>query len=108
MAKELKFEYMFGYNRGRVLKLGLTTLFCAALLAISQMASAQQLPNEIKTIINNYTSDYGGEYTIGVDDQVSINVWRNPDLSISVPVRPDGKVSAPLIGDVQAVLRQVN
>src|SRR5690606_39766512 len=30
------------------------------------------------------------------------SVWRNPDLSVSVPVRPDGKISAPLIGDVQA------
>lgn len=43
-----------------------------------------------------------GEYHIGVDDQVQVNVWRNPDLSVSVPVRPDGMISVPLIGDVQA------
>ena len=41
-------------------------------------------------------------YRIGVDDQVQVSVWRNPDLSISSPVRPDGKISVPLIGDVQA------
>lgn len=42
------------------------------------------------------------EYLIGVDDQVQVNVWRNPELSVSMPVRPDGKISLPLIGDVQA------
>jgi polysaccharide export outer membrane protein len=42
------------------------------------------------------------EYRIGVDDTIQINVWKNPELSLSVPVRPDGKVSMPLIGDVYA------
>jgi len=42
------------------------------------------------------------EYRIGVDDVISINVWGNQELSVEVPVRPDGKVSMPLIGDVQA------
>jgi len=43
-----------------------------------------------------------GEYKIGVDDRIQVSVWRNPDLSVTVPVRPDGKISVPLIGDVQA------
>ena len=42
------------------------------------------------------------EYFIGVDDVVAVNVWKNPDLSVSVPVRPDGKISVPLIGEVMA------
>lgn len=42
------------------------------------------------------------EYLIGVDDQLQVNVWRNPELSMSMPVRPDGMISLPLIGDVQA------
>lgn len=41
-------------------------------------------------------------YLIGVDDQIQVNVWRNPELSVSVPVRPDGKISVPLVGDVMA------
>jgi polysaccharide export outer membrane protein len=45
--------------------------------------------------------DKGG-YKIGVDDRVQVNVWRNPDLSVIVPVRPDGMISVPLIGDVLA------
>lgn len=41
-------------------------------------------------------------YLIGVDDQLQITVWHNPDLSVSVPVRPDGKITVPLVGDVSA------
>ena len=41
-------------------------------------------------------------YRIGVDDKLQISVWRNPELSVTVPVRPDGKVSVPLVGDVHA------
>ena len=39
-------------------------------------------------------------YLIGPLDTLNIQVWRNPDLSISVPVRPDGKVSVPLVEDL--------
>jgi polysaccharide export outer membrane protein len=43
-----------------------------------------------------------GEYLIGVDDIVQVTVWRNPELGITVPVRPDGRISVPLVGDVVA------
>lgn len=42
------------------------------------------------------------EYRIGVDDLVMVSVWGNDNLSITVPVRPDGRISIPLIGDVLA------
>lgn len=42
------------------------------------------------------------EYRIGVADSLQISVWRNPELSLSVVVRPDGKISVPLIGDIEA------
>lgn len=41
-------------------------------------------------------------YHIGVGDQVQVSVWRNEELSLSVPVRPDGMISVPLVGDVPA------
>lgn len=41
-------------------------------------------------------------YRIGVTDILKISVWRNDELSIDVPVRPDGKISVPLLDDVQA------
>jgi polysaccharide export outer membrane protein len=41
-------------------------------------------------------------YRIGVDDEVKVSVWQNPGLDVSVPVRPDGKISVPLVGDIEA------
>lgn len=41
-------------------------------------------------------------YAIGLGDVLEISVWKNPELSTTVPVRPDGRISVPLLGDVQA------
>ena len=41
-------------------------------------------------------------FVIGDDDVLAINVWKEPDVSRSVPVRSDGKISLPLVGEVQA------
>jgi len=46
------------------------------------------------------STDYN--YIIGAGDSLNIIVWRNPELSMAVPVRPDGKVSAPLVEDLVA------
>jgi polysaccharide export outer membrane protein len=43
---------------------------------------------------------YTANYVIGPGDALEIFVWHNPDLSVKVPVRPDGKVSIPLIEDI--------
>lgn len=41
-------------------------------------------------------------YRIGPSDMVQVNVWRNEDVSVTTPVRPDGMISVPLVGDVRA------
>ena len=42
-------------------------------------------------------------YVIGPGDVVSISVWRNPELSMAVPVRPDGKITGPLVEDLPVI-----
>jgi polysaccharide biosynthesis/export protein len=43
------------------------------------------------------------DYIIGPGDTLQIYVWRNPELTVSMPVRPDGRISAPLVEDMVAV-----
>ena len=47
------------------------------------------------------SSEYN--YVIGPGDSVNIIVWRNPELSTTVPVRPDGKITTPLVEDLPAI-----
>jgi|SRR5437660_969339 len=44
----------------------------------------------------------GSDYVIGADDTLQISVWKEPDLTESLPVRPDGKISLPLLNDIPA------
>ena len=71
----------------------LTTLLLAAVL--SACAHLPAAPD--KAPKHDYI------YQIGPGDELDIKVWRNPDLSVKVPVRPDGKITAPLIKDIVAV-----
>ena len=41
-------------------------------------------------------------YSIGAEDELNVNVWKEPDVSRTVPVRPDGRISLPLLNDIQA------
>jgi polysaccharide biosynthesis/export protein len=45
----------------------------------------------------------GSDYIIGPGDTLQVFVWRNPELSVTVPVRPDGKISTPLVENMVAV-----
>lgn len=49
------------------------------------------------------SGDSASDYIIGPGDTVQVFVWRNPELSTTVPVRPDGKISTPLVEDMIAV-----
>jgi len=48
------------------------------------------------------TAHSDDSYVIGANDLLSVNVWKEPDVSKSVPVRSDGKISLPLVGELQA------
>jgi polysaccharide biosynthesis/export protein len=68
-----------------------------AVLVLVGCASYESLPPATPTV-----EGPGPEYIIGPLDNLNIFVWRNPDVSISVPVRPDGRISTPLIEDLAA------
>jgi polysaccharide export outer membrane protein len=62
-------------------------------IPVSQQADKPEKPSLIVT----------SDYLIGPEDVLEITVWRNADLSKQVTVRPDGRISLPLIGDITAV-----
>lgn len=47
-------------------------------------------------------AEASADYKIGPQDMVRVDVWKEPDISRTIPVRPDGKISLPLLNDVQA------
>jgi polysaccharide export outer membrane protein len=73
-------------------RLGLTLLFALPAPALAQQGS---VPED-----DNPPARY--EYVIGPADVLEIAVWQNTEISRTVPVRPDGKISLPVLNDVQA------
>jgi len=90
------------------------TAFSACLLITGWLA-AQTAPakpsNESKNVetpsapADAGTKPHDNTFVIGNDDVLSINVWKEPDVSRSIPVRSDGKISLPLAGEIQAAGR---
>jgi len=66
-------------------------------------SAAPKLPPKESSWKNAGPSVLVKSYRMAVGDQIQINVWKNAELSLSEPIRPDGKISMPLIGDVMAV-----
>src|SRR5215831_18589312 len=76
---------------------GQALLWACAMLSLGGCASHKYPPAPASAA----TPDYN--YLVGPLDQVNIIVWRNPEISMSVPVRPDGKITSPLIEDLPAL-----
>jgi len=77
--------------------LTMLSLVCAATLHAQEFAasSATEVPKAVAAV-------HADEYIIGSDDILAVNIWKEPELSRTVPVRPDGKITLPLIGEIQA------
>ena len=89
-------------------RLTLLTVVFSLLLALSmgaQEAAGRQRPQAITSAANELAKKVTTQdpnYVIGSQDMLDISVWREPDFSRTVPVRPDGKISLPLLNDMQA------
>lgn len=93
--------------------IALAVAFCAGLqsrAAVFQQNDGATTTND-STASPNQVNPQGGNprtgaaYLIGADDVLAISVWKEPEITRSIPVRSDGKISLPLIGDVQAAGR---
>ena len=70
-------------------------------ILILALAAGGVYPSSAQVVIRS-EEDPPNAYAIGVGDVIEISVWKSPELSVSVPVRPDGRISVPLLGDIQA------
>jgi polysaccharide biosynthesis/export protein len=92
-----------------------TLLYGTLLIALSGSMLAQSTDPAIAATaagasVTNTVTPPGGRahdnnFVIGNDDVLSINVWKEPEFTQSIPVRSDGKISLPLIGEIQAAGR---
>jgi len=89
-------------------RLTLLTVAFSLLLVLcmgAQEAAGRQHPQAITSAANELAKKVATQdpsYVIGSQDMLDISVWREPDFSRTVPVRPDGKISLPLLNDMQA------
>jgi polysaccharide export outer membrane protein len=77
----------------------------AALLAgagLVSAAGAQQASTRAAVVVPAAPVTLASDYVIGPEDMLLISVWKNESLSRTLPVRPDGKISMPLLHDIQA------
>lgn len=77
------------------------TLVLALLLAAAGQVWAGN-PGDDKSPAAPVAATNDPDYLIGPEDMLNINVWKEAEMSATVPVRPDGKISLPLLNDVQA------
>lgn len=63
------------------------------------------VPAAATSLAQSARKPHDASFVIGNDDLLAINVWKEPDISRSIPVRSDGRISLPLVGEVQAAGR---
>ena len=95
IAKSMKMQGLFASL--------LASLSALAGLMLADRATATEAAASAAVAPAAPASPVSADYLIGPGDTLEIFVWRNPDLTIAVPVRPDGKISTPLVEDMVAV-----
>jgi polysaccharide export outer membrane protein len=73
--------------------------------AYNKMPAAAGAASAAGSVEQASSRPHDASFLIGNDDLLTINVWKEPDLSRSIPVRLDGRISLPLVGEIQAAGR---
>ncbi len=89
-------------RRGRLAMLLVAAVFSSALCAQTAAANPPAKTATGHDADTSAAKPHDDSFVIGNDDVLAINVWKEPDISRSIPVRSDGKISLPLVGEVQA------
>lgn len=82
--------------------MGIKTLALQRIAAFTLAAFAISGLSRAEDVVIRTEDDPSNAYAIGVGDVLEISVWKNPELAVTTPVRPDGRISVPLLGDIQA------
>jgi polysaccharide biosynthesis/export protein len=77
--------------------------FLGVLAGVLAVVASAQTPGAPTPAAQTAQAAQSPDYIIGPGDEIEVFVWQNPDLSVNVPVRPDGKISTPLNEDMVAV-----
>lgn len=86
-------------NKTRIVML---LVFVIVMLAVQAGAQTSSESSSATSSASSPDKPHDDSFVIGNDDVLAINVWKEPDISRSIPVRSDGKISLPLVGEVQA------
>ena len=102
------------FSLEQLIRLGLLPILLSATLqgqglssprAADSVSGTSVEASQVKAAEEDIKKTHDNSYVIGNDDVLGINVWKDPDLSRSIPVRSDGKISLPLVGELQAAGR---
>ena len=86
---------MLHSRHGRFLFFSFSLAALILLSACAGQAAKESAPSPLSAMP-------AADYLIGIDDVIQVSIWNHPDLGVTVPVRADGRITIPLMGDVQA------
>lgn len=82
--------------------MGIKTLSIVRIALLATFVVALAGSSWAEDVVVRTEDDPTNAYAIGIGDVLEISVWKNPELAVTTPVRPDGRISVPLLGDIQA------
>jgi polysaccharide biosynthesis/export protein len=92
-------------NNKRISKLIVAVVCAVSSVTVFAQATGTVPPASLNSLAQAAKKPHDASFVIGNDDVLAINVWKETDISRSIPVRSDGRISLPLVGELQAAGR---